>query len=185
MNDEQGGKLEANVAKFLAGAEQYYAKSAAEDFSQEMWNNCVELVKSPIERLLWIALHAVCKVNCVEINAEPWYDGKEERQGFGLHVVPQLEIEPYRVDFLVWNEVHKQATTDWVIECDGHEFHERTKAERQYEKKRDRFLTTRGYKILRFTGSEIFKDPYSVAVEIIRAVSGDDSIVTPAQYWEE
>ena len=66
---------------------------------------------------------------------------------------------------------------------DAESFHERTKAERQYEKKRDRFFTTRGFRMLRFTGSEIFKDPYIVAVEIIKAVSGDPEIVTPSEYF--
>lgn len=46
-----------------------------------------------------------------------------------------------------------------IIECDGHDFHEKTKQQASRDKKRDRDLTTLGYAIYRFTGSEIFKNP--------------------------
>jgi very-short-patch-repair endonuclease len=172
-----------NVSKFLASAAEYYGRSCTESFSQEMWNNCLELeMQSPIEHLLWIAMHVVCKVNCVEMNAEPWLDGKQHREGLGLHLIPQAKLKPYRVDFIAY-EVSSKPEVLWIIECDGHEFHERTREERQYEKKRDRFFTVRGYRVMRFTGSEIFKNSYAVSAEIIKAVCGDDGVVTPMEYW--
>ncbi len=45
----------------------------------------------------------------------------------------------------------------YVIECDGHDFHERTKEQAQRDKKRDRELQAAGYKVFRFTGSEIWR----------------------------
>ena len=42
-----------------------------------------------------------------------------------------------------------------VVELDGHDFHEKTKEQAQKDKDRDRSLTRAGYKIMRFTGSEI------------------------------
>lgn len=49
---------------------------------------------------------------------------------------------------------------------DGHEFHEKTKQQAQYDKKRDRKLTKLGYKILRFTGSEIYNDVRKCIMEV-------------------
>lgn len=72
------------------------------------------------------------------------------RPGY-LEFSPQVTIGPYRVDFLVtFNGVK------YVIECDGHDFHERTKEQAQKDKKRDRDLQNLGYKVFRFTGSEIW-----------------------------
>lgn len=74
----------------------------------------------------------------------------------------------YRVDFLIC-EVGTEGNTDLlqlVIECDGHDFHEKTKLQAQRDKKRDRDLQLAGYRVLRFTGSEIFKEPRKCANEV-------------------
>lgn len=53
-----------------------------------------------------------------------------------------------------------------IIECDGHEFHEKTKEQARNDKRRDRSMIIDGFKILRFTGSEIWENPIAVAEEI-------------------
>jgi len=53
-----------------------------------------------------------------------------------------------------------------AIECDGHEFHEKTKKQAQKDKSKDRFLNSKGLKVFRFTGSEITKAPDKCADEI-------------------
>ena len=45
-----------------------------------------------------------------------------------------------------------------VIECDGHEFHEKTKKQAARDKKRDRDMQIAGWTVLRFAGSEIWND---------------------------
>lgn len=52
-----------------------------------------------------------------------------------------------------------------IVECDGHEFHERTKHQAQRDRSRDRELQRSGYRVFRFTGSELFKDPFACAKE--------------------
>jgi hypothetical protein len=67
-----------------------------------------------------------------------------------------------------------------VVECDGHEFHERTKEQARADKSRDRELTAMGYTVLHFTGSEIHADPWKCAREVYRVLIGyehDDSWV--------
>ena len=62
-----------------------------------------------------------------------------------------------------------------MIECDGHDYHERTKEQAARDKKRDRFFASKGYKVLRFTGSEIWADPEAVAEEALGQLSRDDA----------
>ena len=63
---------------------------------------------------------------------------------------PQLQVDQYRLDLA--DEERKIA-----IELDGHDYH-KTKQQRGHDAKRDRRLTELGWKVLRFTGSEVHAD---------------------------
>ncbi|HXT64578.1 MAG TPA: DUF559 domain-containing protein [Pyrinomonadaceae bacterium] len=63
--------------------------------------------------------------------------------------------------------VYVPADTDFnmVVECDGFQYHsikEKFVADRQ----RDRLLKSHGFDVLRFSGSEIYKDPAKVGIEL-------------------
>ena len=90
--------------------------------------------------------------------------------GFGAVLVPQFQVEQYRADFLIIWRADPQVEIRMLIECDGHDFHERTKEQAASDKRRDRALQTVGYPVLRFTGSEIHKDPVGRAREVINAL---------------
>lgn len=77
-------------------------------------------------------------------------------RGFGIDPHPQVSVGRYRVDFLVGM---------LVIECDGHEFHA-SKEQRTHDAGRDRWLMSQGYRVVRFTGSEIFRDAVKCAQEV-------------------
>lgn len=49
-----------------------------------------------------------------------------------------------------------------AVELDGHAFHERTKEQAARDKKRDRALLSKGWTVVRYTGSEVVKDPFDV-----------------------
>jgi very-short-patch-repair endonuclease len=83
----------------------------------------------------------------------------------------QVPIGEYRVDFAMLVAAEPQYLL--VIECDGHEFHERTKEQAQRDKARDRALQSQNLKIFRFTGSEIWCDPIACAREVYRMVETD------------
>lgn len=46
-----------------------------------------------------------------------------------------------------------------IIECDGHEFHERTKEQVARDNNRDLALKNEGYEVIHFSGSQIYNDP--------------------------
>lgn len=65
-------------------------------------------------------------------------------------LIPQVNVGHFRVDFAVPNK-------KIAIELDGHDFH-KTKEQRTYDAQRDRYLVKEGWKIIRFTGTEIHSD---------------------------
>ena len=90
----------------------------------------------------------------------------------GFFLWPQIEIGPYRVDFMFAAVRGDGSVSFAIIECDGHDFHERTKEQAQRDKARDRYLIGKGFRVLRFTGSEIYRNPEAVWDEIIKIVLG-------------
>ena len=91
--------------------------------------------------------------------------------GKGIFIEPQYVIGPYRVDFLM-GFLNKDKAADLleciVVECDGHDFHERTKQQAAKDKARDRYLSSQVGRVVRFTGRELFRDPQGCLVEAIK-----------------
>jgi len=54
-----------------------------------------------------------------------------------------------------------------VVECDGHDFHEKTKEQAARDKKRDRDIQIDGWRVLRFTGSEIYANADRCAQDVL------------------
>lgn len=96
---------------------------------------------------------------------DAWIDSGEEEK----EIEPGKVIGPYKVDFLM----HK----NYVIEIDGHDSH-KTKEQRSKDYKRERFLQTEGYTVIRFMATEVFLDPCS-CVEDAQIITGvvDDKII--------
>ena len=91
----------------------------------------------------------------------------------GLYITPQAKIGTYRVDFLIEARCLGRSGDVYapvIVELDGHDFHDKDKRQRSYEKARDRFLVKRGYRILHFTGSDVVADPFKVAYEALEMV---------------
>lgn len=65
----------------------------------------------------------------------------------------------YRVDFLITAKdlLDRKKYYSFIIECDGHEFHEKTKEQAAHDKARDRDLAECADLVLHYTGSEIYK----------------------------
>lgn len=94
-----------------------------------------EKIESPIEKIMYLTLSYLKGLYGI----------------FNIKVIRQAKIQKFRVDFLV-----KHNGKNIVIECDGHEWHEKTKQQASKDKKRDRELQKLGYIVLRYTGSDIY-----------------------------
>ena len=84
---------------------------------------------------------------------------------------PQAQIDAYRVDFAFYQRGGEESKIrGLVVECDGHDFHERTKQQAITDRSRDRRLQELGYTVYRFTGSEIYSDPMKCAEQLLQWV---------------
>jgi very-short-patch-repair endonuclease len=129
---------------------------AAEDLQKRL-ARC----ESPIEQLLYFALDDMARFcsSFMVLREIPGY----------VSVHAQADIETargqYRADFLVYALANSEDISI-VIECDGHEFHERTKKQAAHDKARDRAFAAAGHTVLHFTGSEIWRDWTACADEV-------------------
>lgn len=114
--------------------------------------------KSPIEKIFAFA-----------------YDIVLYNQGFPadelLRIDAQVNIETnghrYFADFVF--DTSKMKCTRYgrplklIIECDGHDYHEKTKEQIRKDNQREYDLKMAGYDVLHFSGSQIYRDPIKCA----------------------
>lgn len=151
----------------------------------------LDLCESPIEARFLLGL--ICSSGLHGLTVKVADDEQEEiyaGQGgswddMTLWVFPQVEIDEHRVDFaLHLTFVNPQIqfarmvgqpdprgplniNERLVVECDGHDFHERTSEQAARDKSRDRVLLNFGYPVMRFTGSEIVAGPLKCAAQVM------------------
>lgn len=87
-----------------------------------------------------------------------------------IFLISQKEIKinkkKYIVDFLFETDefINKYNTTKKIIiECDGYEFHQKTKEQVQNDNEREYNLKMAGYDVLRFSGTQIYNNPIKCA----------------------
>jgi very-short-patch-repair endonuclease len=76
----------------------------------------------------------------------------------------------YRADIMIAVPGHEsdKYSPRLIVEVDGHEFHEKTKEQAKRDKERDRNLQMEGYRVMHFTGSEVFHKAYDCASQVIK-----------------
>lgn len=80
-----------------------------------------------------------------------------------LYAYADVPIATYKVDILLRDGINGGLL---AVECDGHEWHDRTKQQAAYDRSRDRELLKLGIPTIRFTGSEIFHSAERCAVDV-------------------
>lgn len=191
-------EIEPDVLRFLQMCSEALGRYEAEQWNMNLWCALREDdFGSPIEKLLYVALITVSRLHSIDLQrgdhepGEMLPDGSYEKLP-GFYLYPQKKTGNYRVDFLIERRKYSgvrgnksYVDSSWIVECDGHEFHEKTKEQVSRDKRRDRELTVLGHRMLRFSGSDIFKSPLNVAAEIMRAVADDSEICFPVNYVYE
>lgn len=131
-------------------------------YQEFMW--FAQQAESPIERKMLAGLlfcdfgfldHPACLCRPDELSVDVVAKSRS------AIICPQAQIQKlkWRVDFfIVLPTFGRGLPPKLVIECDGHDFHERTKDQAARDRKRDRDLQALSIPILRFTGSEIYRD---------------------------
>lgn len=159
----------------MTEAEAYAAELA--EYRREWIMRCIEhvfaLCESPIEKKMLRALLSYSMAFPTGIGdgymvfhdgfggVTSWLSREEALTDPAWIVTPQAPVLTYRADFLVEN-AHGRI----VVECDGHDFHERTKAQASHDRRRDRRMQAAGFVVMRFTGSDIHRDAERCAREV-------------------
>lgn len=150
---------------------------------------------SPIEQLMAAALYYL-------LNSSAWYDNEDNENTFlhgfpipedilqqvpdyrGVLVIPECPVGKYRADFLV-RFAHWKGGFCWAaIECDGHNHHDLTKDQASHDRERDRHFQEVGLLILRYPGSEIWRNPLKCATDALSIVEHRAS-ADNASRWEK
>lgn len=108
---------------------------------------------------------------------------QESTSGFSMilrkyDIRPQEKVGPYRIDFGVgyhpmepMDVLTNSQSIRIAVECDGHAFHEKTKEQAARDKARERAISLEGWTVLRFTGSEIYKDADACARTVMEQIA--------------
>lgn len=125
-------------------------------------------ITSPIEKVMYLSL---TEYHLTDLLHDPM-------RNYNMVIVPQEEVKLegkyYKPDFRITIfQVIKINGVDMVrdftcyIECDGHDYQERTKEQAQKDRAKDRAFISAGLDLLRFTGSEIYNDHTRCSNEIL------------------
>jgi len=160
----------SNVEQFQLKARDIYGEIHKESFDMQMSHYLLDIgISSPIEEIFFMALHLQCAEIGNEFITDEDYENYHKGYKFVLNVIPQKKIGNYKVDFLI--QLHQGLrVTELIVELDGHEFHDRDKKQRSYEKARDRFFIKSGYKVFHYTGSDIVNKPHHIAYEVMKSL---------------
>ena len=177
---EEEVKIPTNVLNIIYNHSIIYGNFQSENFAISMDhiirnNNIV----SPIEQILFSAISLLRDMNYID----EIYNHTESNKT-GLFICPQFMIDKYSVDFLlIYNNHVSNNKKMLIVECDSQQWHDRSEKERRYEKIRERYIVSKGYKIFHFTGKEITDNPFKVAIEILNYLTNNE--IEEVDYYEE
>lgn len=81
-----------------------------------------------------------------------------------------------RADAYFW--IPSDPTFNLIVECDGYEYHS-DQATFERDRKRDRAFAAAGYRVLRFSGGEIYADPIGKSRELFDFLQNHSKLFTP------
>lgn len=162
--------LQEEVEVLVRSAIRRRVEGTFEEKVEKATYGIMRFCQSPIERrmaceLIGLQLGGGIVTGCYN----PEMSWAEIRSGdavpFGVCIWFQASVGKYVSDFII-SYKSAEDTRFVSIECDGHEFHERTKEQATHDRKRDRIFQAEGLPVFRFTGREIVNDAARCAREI-------------------
>ena len=82
-----------------------------------------------------------------------------------IDIIPQYKVKGYRIDLAYFPE-GEGSEVKIAIECNGRMYHTSAK-DKEWDKEKTKFLCKEGWRVVRFTGRQIYKDPYKLVNKII------------------
>lgn len=151
--------------------------------AQEIWFQYCDLAikNKRLDDLMFIYICGLDYSECnspIEVLFNFAFDLVKFSEGYiGFDLIPQAEIHAnekmYRVDFAFFaNDIDGMVDVKnhgymLAIECDGHEFHEKTKEQVAKDNEREYDLKMQGFDVLRFSGSQLYNKPFRCAAQTL------------------
>lgn len=146
-----------SVISVLPDNIKYLVDCEIQNFTMGLLDDMVDC-ESPIEMLMSLALH-------------------KEEKGYRFRNLDIMDISKqaniicgdnkYRADFLIVAAIiEKKKMFNFVVEVDGHDFHQKTKKQVERDNTRNRNMALYGYNVIRFSGSEIYANSNKCASEV-------------------
>lgn len=157
----------SQVAEYLIN---FYDRFYGKEFESSS-TDCI--AESPIEKILCAAL-CIAKSSSFlkypspreEDSGRFWSLDQYNSDFFDKIILNKSVFELNKIKYRIDIALYTTGGMKIAIECDGHDFHERTKQQAKHDKERDRWFQSNGWFVARFTGSEIYKDPFEVVSQI-------------------
>ena len=140
-------------------------KEAQEMFEWFCGQSVIGKRKEILERLMNLSLdYSKCQ-SPIEVIFNVAFDLIMSFMDKRYELQPQYEVitdkgKRYVLDFAFIQDDFKLA-----VECDGHEFHEKTKDQVEYGNQRDLDLKFNGFEVLHFSGTQIYENPMKCACD--------------------
>jgi very-short-patch-repair endonuclease len=171
MDSRSAKELENHLSRLLAHLDEpdqdQHWVAERKRYLGEDWDDdfflLSEIVESPIEQILGGYLLTITN-GYVEVGFD-CFPGAFSDPDWATYFRCQQVVYDYRVDFLFKTTLRGDYRI-LVVECDGHDFHDRTKMQASRDRSRDRRLKREGIEVVRFTGSEIYYQPEAYAAEV-------------------
>ena len=128
------------------------------------FGRCIARCESPIERHFLAALLFLGDYTFEAHDRAPVI----ARDGTGVELAQQLTIGRYRVDFALYIPGRSPR---YFVELDGHTFHANTVAQFTSDTVRQRDIVAAGWTPMRFTGTEVLRDPRRCAAAAMIAMA--------------
>ena len=142
--------------------------SFAEDLELGYNSGTIEYIKSPIEQIFFVAfltvLHQKLIHESLGIDIIPFCQYEESIDGYDY-------VHDFAFEFCVFSLIGKLMPSNYsfmssvTVECDGHDYHNKTKRQVSNGNKRSNAMQKSGLTVIHFSGSDLFKYPYQCAEE--------------------
>jgi very-short-patch-repair endonuclease len=188
--------IDAEVARLLSLRRGSARPAEPDEFAREFAEDAAELARAEYTRMYatWAArcespIEKIMSAAIIHQARQRWRDFCPNQSLFfmgggyvwpedglsdfdGCFLYQQAAVGKYRADILIrlFDSRNKQTNHTIVIECDGHDYHERTKEQAERDRSRDRWMTAQGITVLRFTGAEIWRDPVACCQSIFDVI---------------
>ena len=145
------------------------------DYLQEL-----DKISSPIEQIFYVSYILYCGLldNCmiddISFNVLLFENIKSQER-------VEFDNKCYNIDFVVdFSNKNNKAeyitptikNLKYAIELDGFDYHS-NKKQMNYDYERENNLKLKGYSVIRFTGSQLYKEPFKCVDNLIRIIVND------------